>query len=66
MFEQYKKTFVGTQMVIALLTIAVVARTHRSWLAAAAVFLVMQLGALAGALWASRLRRRMLAMRAKP
>jgi hypothetical protein len=55
--EQYRKNFVGTQIVIVLVTVASLFQTHRA-LAAVAFFVMMQLGALAGAVWATSLKDR--------
>ena len=55
---QYKKTFVGMQTVIALITAAVFFGLYRSWGPTLSFFFVLQGAALAGALWASRIRRR--------
>jgi len=56
--KQYKKTFVGMQTVIALVTAAAFFGLYRSWEPTLSFFLVLQGAALAGALWASRLKRR--------
>ena len=56
--KQYRKTFVGMQTVIALITVAVHFRMYRAWEPTLSFFLVLQGAALAGALWASRLKRR--------
>jgi hypothetical protein len=57
--KQYKKTFVGMQTVIALITAAVYFGAYRSWAPTASFFFVLQGAALAGALWASRIKRRL-------
>ena len=56
--KQYRKTFVGMQTVIALITAVVHFRMYRSLNLTLSFFLVLQGAALAGALWASRLKRR--------
>jgi len=56
---QYKKTFVGMQTVIALITAAVYFGMYRSWGPTLSFFFVLQGAALAGALWASRIKRRL-------
>ena len=56
--NQYKKTFVGMQTVIALITAAVFFGMYRTWAPTVSFFLVLQGAALAGALWASRIKRR--------
>jgi len=56
MWEQYKKTAVGMQIVITVVTIAVVIWSRH--LAAGGVFFVaMQLSAVLGAGWSVRLHR---------
>ena len=57
MLEQYKKTFLRIQIVIAVVTIVVLAWTH-VWPLAALFFVTMQLGAVSGAMWGVRLRDR--------
>jgi hypothetical protein len=56
---QYKKTFVGMQTVIALITAGVYFGMYRAWGPTLSFFLVLQGAALAGALWASRIKRRL-------
>jgi uncharacterized membrane protein YfcA len=58
MLERYKRTFFVTQAVIAAVTVAVFFQAHHRWLPAAAFFAAMQVGALTGALWAARLKRK--------
>ena len=55
MWEHYRKTFMGMQIVIALVTIGVYLLLGQ--LAQAAVFfLVMQISAVMGAVWAARIK----------
>jgi hypothetical protein len=61
MLEQYKRTFVPTQLIIAIITLVVLVRTTHQWFVTAVFFFTMQVGALAGSLWAARLRRRLRA-----
>lgn len=63
MLEQYKKTFVATQAIILMVTTFLFFHLHRMWLTTGVFFLVMQVGALLGAMWATRLRRK---LRAQP
>jgi uncharacterized membrane protein YfcA len=56
MWEQYKRTFVFTQVVIVFIT-CLAYLGQRQWPTAALLFLVMQVGAVVGAVWAARLRR---------
>lgn len=58
MWAQYKKTFVFTQVLICLVTLAVYLGMHRLWILAAIYFVTMQVGAVLGAAWALRLRRK--------
>jgi len=57
MLERYKRTFGVTQAVIVAVSAATLVQTHR-WQSAAVFFAVMQVGGLAGALWAARLKRK--------
>lgn len=59
MLEQYKKTFVGTQAVIAIVTAFIFFKTQRLWFATLVFFLMMQIGAFLGAMWATRLKRKL-------
>ena len=56
MWEQYKKTAVGIQIVIAIVTGAVLIWS-RTLTAGAVFFVAMQLSAFLGAGWATRLSR---------
>ena len=55
MLEQYKKTFVGMQVVILSVTAAILVWRHL-WGLAALFFVTMQVAALLGALWGNRLK----------
>ncbi|HTL30547.1 MAG TPA: hypothetical protein VL282_15050 [Tepidisphaeraceae bacterium] len=55
MWEQYRRTFLGMQMVIAMVTIVVFIGFH-SLMQAMVFFAFMQLSAVIGALWAARLK----------
>lgn len=59
MWEHYKKTFGRMQTVIALVTGAVFLGLQQMWFVTATFFLVMQVGAVVGAMWASRLKRKL-------
>lgn len=59
MLEQYKKTFAGVQLVIGLVTLWAFYTCGKNATAAAAFFVVMQVGAVLGAAWASRLRKKL-------
>jgi len=56
MWEQYRKTAVGIQLVIAVVTLAVL-NWSRHLAVGAVFFVVMQLSAILGAGWATRLQR---------
>jgi hypothetical protein len=55
--ECYRKTFVGIQVTIGVVTLAALLQTHRL-IAAFAFFAIMQIGAIFGAMWAARLKSR--------
>jgi hypothetical protein len=58
MWDHYTKTFKWMQAAIVLVTFGVFYSMQHSWPIAVGFFLVMQLGSLVGALWATRLRRK--------
>ena len=58
MWEQYKKTLVGMQAVIAVITGCSYLTMYRSLAPAAMFFVVMQVGAVFGAYWGARLKSR--------
>jgi uncharacterized membrane protein YfcA len=57
MWEQYKRTFIGMQVVITAVAVLVFFASHY-WPHAVGFYLFMQLGSALGALWGNRLRRR--------
>lgn len=57
MLERYKRTFFVTQALIATATVAIFLSIH-VWQGAAVLFAAMQIGAITGALWAARLKRK--------
>jgi uncharacterized membrane protein YfcA len=59
MWEQYRKTFGSMQVFIAVVAVALYFAFGRSWTLAAGFFLMMQVGAVFGAAWAARLKRRL-------
>ena len=59
MWEQYKKTFAYMQLMIAIATIAIYLTMNHLSVLAGLFFLVMQLGAVLGAMWATRLKRKL-------
>lgn len=56
--DQYKKTFVGMQITIAIFTAVMYLAVYRQVAAAAVFFLIMQVGAVAGAYWGTKLKKR--------
>jgi hypothetical protein len=58
MWDHYKRTFVGVQLVIAIVTALVFLASHY-WVHAAMFFLFMQIGSVGGAVWGNRLRRKL-------
>jgi len=58
MLEHYKKRFFGMQILIATVTLGVFLVTQHRLVPAAMFFFAMQLGAVVGAAWASRLKRK--------
>jgi len=60
MWARYRKSFAGMQSLIAIVTLGALILSHRMYLAGT-FFITMQLGALLGAMWATRLERLFLA-----
>jgi uncharacterized membrane protein YfcA len=58
MWDHYKRTFVGMQLVISIVTALVFLVSHY-WVHAIVFFVVMQLGSVAGAVWGKRLKRKL-------
>lgn len=58
MWEQYKSTLFGMQILISLVTLAIYFRLGHIWQMAALFFVTMQIGNLIGAAWAARLKNR--------
>lgn len=58
MWEHYKKTLGKTQAVIALVTAGTYLYLGHVAARSAVFFLVMQMGALVGAMWGTRLKRK--------
>src|SRR5207249_4258591 len=56
MWDHYKKTFVGTQTVILVVSLAVFLFFGHSLVRVAAFFVVMEWSAVIGATWAARIR----------
>ncbi len=61
MLEQYKRTFIRIQTMILFVSCAVFFAAGHRLPAAAVFFAMMQVGAVAGAMWGARLRRKIAA-----
>jgi hypothetical protein len=59
MWDHYKETFPRVQLMIAFITAVVFFGLHQMWFVTATFFVVMQLGSVVGAAWASRLKRKL-------
>jgi uncharacterized membrane protein YfcA len=59
MWDHYKKTLVRMQVFIVLTTCALYFALSHRWIMAAVFFAMMQVGAVVGAWWGDRLRRRL-------
>jgi hypothetical protein len=57
-WEQYKRSFSRTQVVILIATIAIYMYLDHGVARTAVFFLMMELGAIAGAIWGVRLKRK--------
>lgn len=60
MWDYYKRTFVLVQIVAFLVSYVVYRDVHHAWAPPIVFFLFMQVSAVFGALWANRLRRKVL------
>ena len=58
MWQQYRKTFVGMQVTIFLVTVGMYLVLHHEWFLAAKFFVVMQVASVIGVFWGQRLRAR--------
>jgi uncharacterized membrane protein YfcA len=65
MWDLYKKTFVGMQTIILLVTLLIFMRSHL-WTHAVTFFAIMQTGSALGAIWGTRLRRKLQPNRVGP
>jgi uncharacterized membrane protein YfcA len=59
MWEQYKKTALLTQLFIFAMAITLYFTSGRRWFIALVTFLTMQIGAVFGAMWGARLKRKL-------
>jgi hypothetical protein len=58
MWEQYKRTFSKTQALIAVVTMGTYFYLGHMAARSAAFFVVMQIGGVVGAMWGTRLKRK--------
>lgn len=58
-WAHYKRTFLLMQLLIILIAFQIHRQAQHIWVVTLAFFAIMQLGAVAGALWAGRLKRRL-------
>jgi len=65
MWDHYKKTFVGMQIIIALVALTILRLSHL-WTVTVTFFAIMQIGSALGAVWGSRLQRKILEARCRP
>ena len=61
MWDYYKKTFLLVQIVAFLISYMVYRNANHAWAPPIVFFLFMQVSAVFGAMWANRLRRKVLA-----
>ena len=59
MWSRYKQTFWATQISILLVVLAVCFAIPHRWVVAGTFLLMMELGAVAGAAWAARLKAKL-------
>jgi hypothetical protein len=59
MWLQYKRSFLFIQVLIALITVGVYLNARHLVLVAALFFVAMQVSAVFGAMWATRLKRKL-------
>ena len=65
MWEQYRKSFVRSQLLILVIVALLVFYAKSGWQTAAAAFVLMQVAGVIGAWWGARLKRKILAQRDK-
>ena len=63
MWEQYRKTLIPTQIVVAIVCLSMLLLFSAPWQGVAAIFVAMQIGAVLGARWGVRLKRKVEASR---
>jgi hypothetical protein len=60
-WSQYKRTFLWTQLAVLLIAFQIHRLVHYQWNISGVFFVTMQLGAVLGAMWAVRLKRKLAA-----
>jgi uncharacterized membrane protein YfcA len=65
MWEQYRKTFVYSQLFILAIVALLVFYAKSGWSTALAAFVLMQVAGVIGAWWGARLKRKILSQRDK-
>jgi hypothetical protein len=65
MWEQYRKSFIFTQIFILVILAVLIFFAKAGWQRAATAFVFMQVAAVIGAWWGARLKRKILAAREK-
>jgi hypothetical protein len=58
MWNQYKRSFWGMQLVIGLVSVAAYFGFYRSWQPTLTLFLVLHAASIGGAYWAANIRKR--------
>jgi hypothetical protein len=58
MWEQYRKSFIGMQVTILLFTAASYLAMYHAVMPALLFFTTLQIGGVAGAFWATKLKKR--------
>ena len=66
MWAQYRKTLIPTQLIVITICLCMFFLFKAPWLSILAVFVAMQIGAIVGARWAMRLKRKIAASRGEP
>ena len=63
MWAQYRKTLIPTQIVVAIVCLCMLLLFKAPWQGVLAIFAAMQIGAILGARWGVRLKRKIEASR---
>ena len=58
MWEQYRKTLIPTQFIVLTICLCTLLLFKAPWQGVLAIFVAMQIGAILGARWAVRLKRK--------